>query len=153
MGIDPGTTTSGICLYDLRANRVEWSDKAMPTDQIILAIRTHASLRDVEIALERIEALYGGTIGKETVKTIQLCGRIIQCAWPRTIHCLSPAEVRMAVCGTAKAKDPGVNQALIDKIGPKGTKKAPGPTAGVSSHAWRALAVAYASTLAPTHPE
>ena len=32
--------------------------------------------------------------------------------------------------------------ALLDKIGPQGTKKKPGPTYGFKSHVWPALAVA-----------
>jgi hypothetical protein len=35
-----------------------------------------------------------------------------------------------------------VRQALIDRLGPQGTKKNPGPTYGMRSHLWAALAVA-----------
>jgi hypothetical protein len=35
-----------------------------------------------------------------------------------------------------------VRQALIDRLGLQGTKKAPGPTYGIKSHEWAALAVA-----------
>jgi len=41
-----------------------------------------------------------------------------------------------------KAKDANIRQALIDKLGPVGTKKSPGPLWGVKSHIWSALAVA-----------
>jgi hypothetical protein len=34
-----------------------------------------------------------------------------------------------------------VRQALIDRLGPQGTKKNPGPTYGMRSHLWAALAV------------
>jgi hypothetical protein len=41
-----------------------------------------------------------------------------------------------------RAKDQNIRQALIDRLGPPGTKKNPGPTYGVTSHMWSALAVA-----------
>ena len=41
-----------------------------------------------------------------------------------------------------RAKDGNVRQALIDLIGEQGTKKNKGPTYGISSHSWAALAVA-----------
>jgi hypothetical protein len=53
-----------------------------------------------------------------------------------------------------RAKDPNVRQALLDKIGPVGTKKNPGPLYGVSGHGWSALAVAvYASECAECEQE
>jgi Holliday junction resolvasome RuvABC endonuclease subunit len=153
IGVDPGTTKSGVACYNLQTKSVEWSNGEMPNDQVLLLIRASMTNPETEIALERIAAIYGGVVGGETIKTIMFCGRVIQCAWPRIIRCLSPQEIRTAICGTAKAKDAGVTQALKDRIGDKGTKKNPGPTFGVSSHAWRGLAVAYASTLVPTHTE
>jgi hypothetical protein len=41
-----------------------------------------------------------------------------------------------------RAKDANIRQALIDKLGAVGTKKAPGPLYGISGHLWAALAVA-----------
>jgi hypothetical protein len=45
-----------------------------------------------------------------------------------------------------KAKDANIRQALIDKIGPQGTKKDPGPTYGISKDVWSALAIAVTHT-------
>jgi len=42
----------------------------------------------------------------------------------------------------ALLRDRRVRQALLAKIGPAGNKAKPGPTYGVKSHAWSALAVA-----------
>jgi hypothetical protein len=41
-----------------------------------------------------------------------------------------------------RAKDANIRQALLDLIGPQGTKAQPGPTYGIKSHTWAALAVA-----------
>jgi hypothetical protein len=51
-------------------------------------------------------------------------------------------DVKMHLCGTPRAKDGNIRQRLLDLLGPQGTKKQPGPTYGVKSHAWAALAVA-----------
>jgi hypothetical protein len=51
-------------------------------------------------------------------------------------------EVKLHLCGTPRAKDANIRQALIDMIGPQGKKADPGPTYGVKSHGWAALAVA-----------
>ena len=53
----------------------------------------------------------------------------------------------MHLCGSAKAKDSNIRQAIIDRYGgdPKrciGTKKAPGPLYGISADQWAALALA-----------
>ena len=65
---------------------------------------------------------------------------------PQPITLCYRKDIKLHLCGTTKARDPNVRQALIDRLGKPGTKKNPGPTYGVSSHAWSALAVAvYAS--------
>jgi len=48
-----------------------------------------------------------------------------------------------------KAKDTNIRQALIDMIGPQGKKSCPGPTFGMSSHTWAALAVAITALANP----
>jgi len=57
------------------------------------------------------------------------------------------STVKHHLCGSSKAKDANVRQALIDRFGPGrelaiGTKKNPGPLYGISSHCWAALALA-----------
>ena len=51
-------------------------------------------------------------------------------------------DVKLHLCGSPRAKDPNIRQALLDKLGPVGTKRQPGPCYGVKSHAWAALGVA-----------
>jgi hypothetical protein len=50
-------------------------------------------------------------------------------------------DVKLHLCHSPRAKDANVRQALIDRLGPQGTKKNPGPTYGMKSHLWAALAV------------
>ena len=51
-------------------------------------------------------------------------------------------DIKIHLCGTMKAKDANIRQALIDKHGKVGTAKNKGPLYGISSHLWSALAVA-----------
>lgn len=143
--IDPGPTTSGAVLYDTEARSVTnaWPD--MPNALVM----TYARDGDFDLlGCESIEAMYAH-VGKETIRTIRFTGRIeeIGHAIGKPACLISPQEVKKHVCGTAAAKDPAVRQALIDLLGAPGRKSEPGPTYGVSKHAWRALAVAYAVSL------
>jgi Holliday junction resolvasome RuvABC endonuclease subunit len=152
--IDPGPTHSGFVIFDPEAMRVVESDKALANANVMQWCRDKFFSAPHEFACECIEAMYAH-VGKETVQTIRFCGAIEEAVISRGgfIHMLSPQEVKKRVCGTASAKDPAVRQALIDRLGPPGTKKNPGPTFGVSSHAWRALAVAVAATISQPPPE
>ena len=143
-GIDPGPVTSGVVLHDHGAGRVVWADGAMPNAEVLTLLRGTSSC---PVACESIEAMYAH-VGKETVRTIRFTGRIEEACWQagRDLTLMSPQEIKKLVCGTASAKDPAVRQALLDTVGPQGRKKDPGPTYGVSKHAWRALAAAVAAT-------
>ena len=142
--IDPGPTNSGVVHWHHLEQQVIWADAAVENHFLLDLLRMRGGI-DL-IACECIEALYAH-VGKETVRTIRFCGRIEEAAYTRNIRFvgMSPQEVKKLVCGTSSAKDPAVRQALIDRLGPPGTKKTPGRTYGVSSHAWRALAVAIAT--------
>ena len=55
--------------------------------------------------------------------------------------------MKLTLCGDARAKDPNIRAALIDRWGGSkaaavGTKKSPGPLYGFKSDMWAALAVA-----------
>lgn len=145
LAIDPGTTQSGWVLFD--AGRVH-SSGTSPNEHVLERIRVTggyiaAGLHEpMRLAVERFEAR-GMPIGDESIETLLWTGRFIQ-AWhaPDEVVRIKRSAVKLQLCGTSRAKDPNVRQALIDRIGQPGTKKAPGPTYGVSAHAWAALGVA-----------
>lgn len=97
---------------------------------------------DDVLAIEMI-ASYGMAVGREVFETCVWIGRFLQ-TWrkPEAVKLVYRKDVKLHLCGNTRAKDPNVRQALLDKVGPQGTKKIPGPTYGVKSHAWSALAVA-----------
>ncbi len=136
LAIDPGTTSSGLVVFE--AGRVLRS--GIHNNEFIL--HTIRESRADVLAIEMI-ASYGMPVGREVFETCVWIGRMVE-TWrePYDVLMVYRKDVKLHLCGTAKAKDPNIRQALLDKVGPAGTKKAPGPTYGVSSHTWAALAVA-----------
>jgi hypothetical protein len=86
-------------------------------------------------------ASYGMAVGASTFETCVWIGRFIEVARV-DVELIFRKDIKLFLCGTMRAKDANIRQALIDKIGPQGTKKTPGPTYGIKSHSWAALAVA-----------
>jgi len=139
LGIDPGPTQSGVVW--LRDDGVE--DAAVLANDLVLEeIRETGA--DV-IAIEMI-ASYGMPVGADVFETCVWIGKFVREAEVHASHArlirIPRKDVKLHLCGTARAKDSNIRQRLIDLIGPQGTKKQPGPTYGVKSHAWAALAVA-----------
>jgi hypothetical protein len=138
LAIDPGTAQSGWVLFD--GERVLQAG-VLPNDQMLMACYSRAADQADVLAIEKIEAM-GMAVGAETFETVHWSGRFYQ-AWPgNKVLRVTRRAVKLHLCGSMRAKDPNIRQALIDRLGQPGTKKAPGPTYGVTSHAWAALAVA-----------
>ena len=140
LAIDPGTTQSGWVLFD--GERVLDSG-TYENGAVVQLIQSDGARRDVRtLAIERFEAR-GMPMGEDSIETVIWTGRFVQ-AWrdPDAVLLVKRREVKSHLCGTSKAKDPHVRQALLDLLGPVGKKAAPGPCYGVTSHAWAALAVA-----------
>jgi hypothetical protein len=90
------------------------------------------------IAIEWIES-FGMAVGREVFETVFSIGRMATLA---NVRLVPRRDVKLHICGSPRAKDGNIRQALIDRFGPVGTKKAPGPLWGISKHRWAALAVA-----------
>jgi hypothetical protein len=78
-------------------------------------------------------------VGREVFETVFSIGRM---AMLTDVRLVPRRDVKLHICGSPRAKDGNIRQALIDRFGPVGTKKAPGPLWGISKHRWAALAVA-----------
>jgi hypothetical protein len=149
LALDPGPVQTGWAMYDgsrvLDSGVIENHDALYELDFMTFP----ASLweRAESLAIEMI-ASYGMAVGKEVFETCVWIGRFIQAA-PLQHRLIYRKDVKMHLCGTTKAKDTNIRQALIDKIGAPGVKAAPGPTYGVKSHAWPALAVAVTALEVP----
>lgn len=119
-------------LYKIRSDAEELNFK--PFDASYLAIEMIAS--------------QGMSVGQETFDTAMWVGRYAE-VWDQcrlNTMLIYRREIRLHLCGSSRAKDSNVRQALIDRFGGKdkaiGKKSSPGPLYGVSGHAWAALAVA-----------
>lgn len=140
LALDPGTTETGWChFFDGKICTSGIAENAKIIDMI------QFDFDDTnDVAIEMV-ACYGMPVGKEVFDTCVWIGRFYETALRYRLNgatLIYRRDVKMHLCGSARAKDGNIRQALIDKIGPQGIKKAPGPTYGVKSHAWAALAVA-----------
>ncbi len=145
LAIDPGPQRSAWLEY--RDGRV--SAFGIDSNAELLRI-ARGSLADA-LAIEAI-ASYGMAVGSEVFETCVWSGRLIQ-RWADShgdgaiASRVYRRDVKLHLCGSARAKDANVRQALIDRFGPGkdraiGRKASPGPLFGVTSHVWSALAVA-----------
>lgn len=140
LAIDPGTVQSGWCTFE--AGKV--LDSGVWPNENLLRVVNFADTwpQPTALAIEMV-ASYGMPVGKEVFETVRWIGRFQQ-AWrdPEAVRLVYRKDVKIHLCGSMKAKDTHIWQALIDKLGPVGTKKEPGPLYGVKSHARSAVAVA-----------
>jgi len=85
-------------------------------------------------------------VGAEVFQTCVEIGRFREAAGRHTgeenIQLVFRKDVKIQLCQSMRAKDANIRQSLLDRFGPVGTKKVPGPLFGVKSHIWSALAVA-----------
>lgn len=145
LAVDPGTVQSGWCLFD--DGEVRMSGVEQNADMLT---RVHEMQYDT-LAIEMI-ASYGMAVGREVFETCVWIGRFQQVSRtdPDEVRLVYRKDVKMHLCGTTKAKDANIRQALLDlfprtgggKTPQIGIKAQPGPLFGVSSHAWPALGVA-----------
>lgn len=136
--IDPGTIESGYVIFE----NGKIIDSGVEVNEIL---RDSLKIRDYDVLALEMVACYGMPVGKEVFETCLWIGRFIECS-KRKHKLIERRDVKLHLCGNVRAKDGNIRQAIIDKLGPKGTKKEPGPTYGISSHAWQALALALTAT-------
>lgn len=135
IAIDPGTTQSAYVVFDgQQVIKCGIDDN----ENVRKAIQYQGE--SYQLAVEMV-ACYGMPVGKEVFETCLWVGRFIE-AFEGQHRLVYRKDVKLWLCGSMRAKDGNIRQALIDKYGAPGTKKEPGGTYGVKSHIWAALAVA-----------
>ena len=142
IAIDPGPHESAMLIWN--GDNVT-APQIVPNNLLLAKARASAgNANQNRLMVVEMIACYGMPVGAETFETCLLIGRL-QEIWMQADHpfqLVYRREVKMHICGTMKAKDPNIRQALIDRFGIVGTKKNPGRLFGVSSHLWAALGVA-----------
>jgi hypothetical protein len=143
LALDPGTTQTGYIFYgESRPFKCGVADNH--------AVLEMVKMHDGPIACEMI-ASYGMAVGKEVFETCVWIGRFQQAYFDtNNFNLVYRREVKIHLCGSVKAKDANIRQAILDLFPSSGggstpqvgTKSNPGPLFGVSSHVWPALGVA-----------
>ena len=138
LAIDPGTTQSAWLILESPNTIVEFGK--LPNNQIGFVIKN----ADYNVLAIEMIASYGMPVGKEIFETCLWIGRYMQLAEDRDhpVKLVYRKDIKIALCGTNKAKDANVRQALIDIFGKQGTKKNKGKTYGITNDVWSALAIA-----------
>ena len=154
MAIDPGDTQSAWVIYDLGIKRVVVA--ALEPNEQLLTRLAHPSKEifgcvPPDVLVIEMVASYGMPVGRTIFDTVVWIGRFYE-AWARSradtwSQLLTRKSVKMHLCGSTKAKDSNIAQAIFDRYGgdskrAKGTKKAPGPLYGFHGDMFAALAVA-----------
>lgn len=138
--IDPGPLQSGWVAFDGGKVLASGVDR----NEDLRGLLIDGPYRDAGVLAIEMIASYGMAVGASVFETCRWVGRFEE-LWAcngRRVRLVYRKDVKMHLCGSPRAKDANIRQALIDKVGPPGLKASPGPTYGVKSHAWAALAVA-----------
>ena len=140
LAIDPGNEQSGVVLIRERDLKPIVAEK-ITNEELLdnLLMDRYERLEESEcinhVAIEMI-ASYGMAVGQSVFETCVWIGRFIQALednyYNDSLKFIYRKDEKMNLCGSMKAKDSNIVQALIDRFAPntpnkgKGTKKEPG---------------------------
>jgi hypothetical protein len=145
LALDPGNTQTGYAVIEMPEFRlVEFGkiDNDVMLDRII-----GSDLPPVDTVAIEMVASYGMAVGREVFETCVWIGRFHQAAGHPNTHYVYRKEEKEVLCGSLRAKDANIRQALIDRYARhdlkngKGTKANPDVFYGVSKDVWAAIAV------------
>lgn len=143
LAIDAGNTYSGVAIVELPEFRLVWFGK-LPNEEVYDVVK---NFHIDEVALEMV-ACYGMPVGKDVFETCVWIGRFIEQLKGHKISYVYRKDEKMCLCGSLKAKDSNIRQALINRYAKhdyktgKGTKKNQDVFYGVANDVWQAIAVA-----------
>lgn len=93
------------------------------------------------VVIERV-ASYGMAVGASVFDTCYWGGRFQQaCPDPEEVQWVFRKEVKLHLCGSPRAKDANIRQAIIDRFGGLQATKKGGPLHKCSKDMWAAIAV------------
>jgi hypothetical protein len=145
--LDPGPEKSAlVCVSDGTVSGHIWAN-----NELLSAIKGgKIPPFSQHLVIESVES-YGMPVGREVFETVFWSGRFAEawqgrglgCSWSR----LPRRAVKLALCGSVRATDATIRQALVDRYGPGkeaavGRKASQGPLYGIRKDLWQALALA-----------
>lgn len=140
LGIDPGPKLSAYVLWD--GNRVV-AHSILDNHDFRVIVKHHIPVNHGVFTpvIEMIQS-FGMPVGREVFETVLMIGRLIEIFGGGNIKLVYRKDIKLHLCGTPRAKDSNIRQALIDRFGSPGTKKNQGTLYGIKADEWSALAVA-----------
>ena len=143
LAIDPGNIYSGYVVLNDDLKPVEFGK--IENEELNDKINAGEFNNCKYVAIEMI-ASYGMAVGATVFDTCVWIGRFYESLNFMISNCkptyIYRKDEKINLCGTMKAKDTNIRQALIDRFGVVGVKKSPGWFYGFKSDIWSAYAVA-----------
>lgn len=145
LAIDPGTTQSAWVIFDRDGKPDDFgiADNRMMLETVQSFAHAEANWKHPAapvVVIEKVES-FGMAVGAEVFETVRWAGRFEQAAQPAPVVRIGRKAVKVALCGSMKAKDPNIRQAVIDRFGGSAAIKRGGVLHGASKDVWAALAV------------
>jgi len=147
IAIDPGNMNTALVVYDCVTKRPIFAQKASNADILNILHSKVTRYDDSQVCIEMV-ASYGMPVGRTVFDTCVWIGRYLQHMVPQRIaRLIVRKDVKMHICGSTRATDANIRQALIDRYGNTaavavGTKKDPGPLYKLGNDERAALALA-----------
>lgn len=145
LAIDPGPERSAYIIVDETGTPDSAVFGIATNGELLLWLRETKREGATHLVIEQV-ASYGMPVGADVFETVYWSGRFAEASRPLPMQRIPRKAVVTHLCGSARAKDSNVRQALIDRFGGKeraiGRKAAPGPLYGIHADLWAALAVA-----------
>jgi hypothetical protein len=144
LAIDPGNIESGYAVIEMPDFKLLEFGKVK--NEELLSMLTLIPYKIDAVAIEMV-ASYGMAVGKSVFDTCVWIGRFVQALANDGVDYVYRKDEKMCLCGSMKAKDSNIRQALIDRYAKhdfkngKGVKKNPDTFYGVSKDVWQAIAV------------
>jgi Holliday junction resolvasome RuvABC endonuclease subunit len=151
LAIDPGSERTGWLVYEPQLESPVTAAVIEDNDQLLGRLRQLGESRHSYVVAIEWMTPRGMPTSAQEFETLFWIGRFTEACDMAAVavHRVERGKVKDHICGSRKANDANIRQALIDRFGGPGgkaaavgTKAAPGPLHGLSSHLWAALGVA-----------
>ena len=149
LGLDPGSAESALVEWDTIRKRIGY--RAKLDNRLVPAAL--ADRADCNVLVQESTTGYmlpasrgAPFIPQQVLDTVEWSGyfrRVWADELGGTFARIDRRRVKLALLGRVAGTDAHVRAAMLELVGPQGTKKAPGPTFGMRADLWAALAVAY----------
>lgn len=138
--VDPGNVQSAYTILEAGSLRPVAAE-IMPNAALLEVIAKHYDKSSTHFVVEMV-ASYGMAVGKTVFDTVFWLGRFYEAAAGYADRSrVYRMDVKMHLCHNSRAKDSNIRQALIDRFGEVGSKKAPGWFYGFKADMWAAYGV------------